>query len=166
MTIRLYLIRGTLFWFSFTGSTKLDTTSPLPGTMMHIYAGDAVNHVPAEKVKIGDPLTLKVALDQQEVYGMTVADCTVRDGLGWSEQLLYNDQGYFSYLRFKKEWQSCNCCDFKGAPWTMRSCLLLNMTSTRLPQWSNSRHTNFLTPRPSITSAMCDCVCVMVVAKR
>lgn len=83
-----------IFFFSFTGSTKLDTTSPLPGTMMHIYAGDAVNHVPAENVKIGDPLTLKVALDQQEVYGMTVADCTVRDGLGWSEQLLYNDQGY------------------------------------------------------------------------
>ncbi|KAI9553996.1 hypothetical protein GHT06_019267 [Daphnia sinensis] len=81
------------FNVSFTGSTKLDTTSPLPGTMMHIYAGDAVNHVPAENVKIGDPLTLKVALDQQEVYGMTVADCTVRDGLGWSEQLLYNDQG-------------------------------------------------------------------------
>jgi hypothetical protein len=69
--------------------------------MMHIYAGDAVNHVPAENVKIGDPLTLKVALDQQEVYGMTVADCTVRDGLGWSEQLLYNDQGYY-FVYFSK----------------------------------------------------------------
>lgn len=62
--------------------------------MMHIYAGDAVNHIPAENVKIGDLLTLTVALDKQEVFGMTVADCTVRDGLGWSEQQLFNDQGY------------------------------------------------------------------------
>lgn len=68
--------------------------------MMHIYAGDAVNHIPAENVKIGDLLTLTVALDKQEVFGMTVADCTVRDGLGWSEQQLFNDQGYILYRIF------------------------------------------------------------------
>lgn len=68
---------------------------------MHIYAGDAVNHVPAENVKIGDLLTLTVALEKQPVFGMTVADCTVRDGLGWSEQQLYNDQGYLEIVMTK-----------------------------------------------------------------
>ncbi len=159
------------YWFSFAGNTKLDTTSPLPGTMMHIYAGDAVNHVPAENVKIGDPLTLKVALDQQEVYGMTVADCTVRDGLGWSEQLLYNDQGYYLsiFLLFQNLFclRAYNCLDdFKGVPWTMRSCPRLNMTSTKLPPWSSSRPTNFHTRRPCTISAMFDSACAMADAKR
>ena len=52
-----------------------------------------MEHVTAENVKIGDPLTLVVALDQQEIFGMKVTDCSVRDGLGWSEQVLLNDQG-------------------------------------------------------------------------
>ena len=64
---------------------------------MHIYAGQAGDHVPAENVKIGDLLTLMVNLDDQELFGMTVFDCSVRDGLGWSEQLLYNDQGSVSH---------------------------------------------------------------------
>ena len=62
--------------------------------MMHIYAGEAIDHIPAENVKIGDLLTLTVALEKQQTFGMTVADCTVRDGLGWSEQQLYNEQGF------------------------------------------------------------------------
>lgn len=65
---------------------------------MHIYAGDVHDHIPAENVKIGDMLTLVVALDKQEIFGMSVADCTVRDGLGWSEQILYNEQGYVEYI--------------------------------------------------------------------
>ncbi len=60
---------------------------------MHIYAGELGDHVAAENVKIGDLLTLMVALDKQDVFGLTMADCTVRDGLGWSEQQLFNDQG-------------------------------------------------------------------------
>jgi hypothetical protein len=139
--------------------------------MMHIYAGDAVNHVPAENVKIGDPLTLKVALDQQEVYGMTVADCTVRDGLGWSEQLLYNDQGYY-FVYFSKNIFRLRVLYItvwtisKGVPSTMRSCLRLNMTSTKLPPWSNSRPTNFHTRRLCTISAMFDSACAMADAKR
>ena len=78
---------------SFAASSHLTSTVALPGTMMHIYAGDAREHVAAESVKIGDQLTLVVALDEQEVFGMKVVDCSVRDGLGWSEQLLFNDQG-------------------------------------------------------------------------
>lgn len=81
------------FNVSFAGNTALATSSPLPGTMMHIYAGEATDHVAAESVKIGDLLTLLVELEQQDVFGMTVADCAVRDGLGWSEQQLFNDQG-------------------------------------------------------------------------
>jgi len=68
-------------------------TTPLPETMMHIYAGDSTDHIAAENMRIGDNLTLVVTLEEQPVFGMTVFDCIVRDGLGWSEQLLYNDQG-------------------------------------------------------------------------
>lgn len=82
------------FAYSFAGNTKLATSTPLPGTMMHIYAGELGDHIAAENVKIGDLLTLMVALDKQDVFGLTVADCSVRDGLGWSEQQLFNDQGY------------------------------------------------------------------------
>jgi len=81
------------FNVSFAGSTRPVANVPLPGTVMHIYAGDSMEHVTAENVKIGDPLTLVVALDQQEIFGMKVTDCSVRDGLGWSEQVLLNDQG-------------------------------------------------------------------------
>lgn len=81
------------FNVSYTGNIKLATKTPLPGTMMHIYAGELGDHVAAENVKIGDLLTLMVALDKQDVFGLTMADCTVRDGLGWSEQQLFNDQG-------------------------------------------------------------------------
>ena len=47
----------------------------------------------AESVKIGDPLTLVVSIDNQDIYGMHITDCVVRDGLGWSEQQLINDEG-------------------------------------------------------------------------
>jgi len=68
-------------------------TTPLPETMMHIYAGDSNDHIPAENMRIGDNLTLVVTLEEQPIFGMTVFDCVVRDGLGWSDQLLYNDEG-------------------------------------------------------------------------
>ena len=29
----------------------------------------------------------------QDIYGMLVNNCTVRDGLGWGEELLINEQG-------------------------------------------------------------------------
>jgi hypothetical protein len=47
----------------------------------------------AENVKIGDPLTIAINLDKQELYGLHITDCIVRDGLGWGEQTLINDQG-------------------------------------------------------------------------
>jgi len=81
------------FNISVADTAHLKTNLPLPNTMMHIYAGDSKDHVVAENVKIGDLLTLIVEIENQDKFGMTVADCTVRDGLGWSEQVLFNDQG-------------------------------------------------------------------------
>lgn len=57
---------------------------PMPGCHMKIYSGSNI----AESVKIGDPLKLKIYIDKQNVYGMHILDCNVRDGLGWGEQNL------------------------------------------------------------------------------
>lgn len=63
-----------------------DTTNeiPMPGCHMKIYSGKNI----AENVKIGDPLMLKIYIDKQDLYGMHILDCNVRDGLGWGEQNL------------------------------------------------------------------------------
>ena len=76
-------------------AAKLASATPLPATMMHIYAGNMTEHVTADHVKIGQNLTLVVELEQQQqpVFGMKVTDCSVRDGLGWGEQMLLNEQG-------------------------------------------------------------------------
>lgn len=60
---------------------------------MKIYYGEPVDGIVAESVKIGDPLALVVSIDDQDVFGMHISDCIVRDGLGWSEQLLVNKDG-------------------------------------------------------------------------
>lgn len=73
--------------------------------MMHIYAGDSNDHIPAENMRIGDNLTLVVTLEEQPIFGMTVFDCVVRDGLGWSDQLLYNDEGYIGTSILDISWQ-------------------------------------------------------------
>lgn len=65
----------------------------MPGCTMKIYSGDPSLKEVAENVKIGDPLTLQVALDDQDTYGIRVTDCLVRDGLGWGEQKLISDDG-------------------------------------------------------------------------
>uniref|UniRef100_A0A182PF33 Nucleolar GTP-binding protein 1 n=1 Tax=Anopheles epiroticus TaxID=199890 RepID=A0A182PF33_9DIPT len=62
---------------------------PMPGCHMKIFTGEKL----AENVKIGDPLTLVINIDKQEEYGLHVTDCLVRDGLGWGEQKLINDEG-------------------------------------------------------------------------
>lgn len=62
---------------------------PMPGCHMKIFTGEKL----AENVKIGDPLTLVINIDKQALYGLHVTDCLVRDGLGWGEQKLINDEG-------------------------------------------------------------------------
>uniref|UniRef100_A0A1B0CW88 ZP domain-containing protein n=2 Tax=Lutzomyia longipalpis TaxID=7200 RepID=A0A1B0CW88_LUTLO len=61
----------------------------MPGCHMKIFSGGSI----AENVKIGDPLTLIVNIDRQDVYGLHVTDCLVRDGLGWGEQRLVGTDG-------------------------------------------------------------------------
>ena len=34
-----------------------------------------------------------ISIDHQDIYGMHVSECYVRDGLGWSDQGLINDEG-------------------------------------------------------------------------
>eukprot|EP00096_Caligus_rogercresseyi_P003276 TRINITY_DN1602_c0_g1_i1.p1 TRINITY_DN1602_c0_g1~~TRINITY_DN1602_c0_g1_i1.p1 ORF type:complete len:443 (+),score=59.42 TRINITY_DN1602_c0_g1_i1:488-1816(+) len=76
-----------------TTTAPLDVTTTMPGTHMKIYLGEPSEGAVAESVKIGDMLTLVVSIDDQEIYGMQVTECLVRDGLGWSEQLLINEEG-------------------------------------------------------------------------
>jgi len=71
------------------GDNEIDNDKPMPGCHMKIYSGNIV----AENVKIGDPLTLKINIDKQNIYGLHVTDCLVRDGLGWGEQKLVNSEG-------------------------------------------------------------------------
>ena len=49
---------------------------------------------------LGDPLTMVISIDHQDIYGMHVSECYVRDGLGWSDQGLINDEGQYICLRF------------------------------------------------------------------
>ncbi|XP_034475961.1 uncharacterized protein LOC117782951 [Drosophila innubila] len=63
---------------------------PMPGCHMKIYNEE---HKIADDVKIGDPLTIVISIDQQKLYGLHVTDCIVRDGLGWGEQRLVGEDG-------------------------------------------------------------------------
>ncbi|XP_034951821.1 uncharacterized protein [Chelonus insularis] len=74
-------------------SLPLQATAPMPGCTMKIFSGDPTRHHVAENVKIGDPLTLVISIDKQEMFGLKISDCIVRDGLGWGEQRLINDEG-------------------------------------------------------------------------
>lgn len=56
-------------------------------------SGERRKEISAEHVKIGDELQLLISLQDQDVYGMLVTDCLVRDGLNWGEQQLINDAG-------------------------------------------------------------------------
>jgi len=81
------------FNVSFIGTTPLTATAPMPGCYMRIFAGTPADKLVAENVRIGDPLTMVISLDDQEIYGMKVTSCLVRDGLGWGEQMLVNEEG-------------------------------------------------------------------------
>lgn len=67
-----------------------DDDVPMPGCHMKIFNEDEKI---AENVKIGDALTLVINIDKQDIYGLHVTDCIVRDGLGWGEQRLVGEYG-------------------------------------------------------------------------
>merc|ERR1719278_1334073 len=81
------------FNVSSLGTTPLTATAAMPSSSMRIYFGEPSEGLVAENVKIGDPLALVVSIDDQDIYGMHVTSCTVRDGLGWSDQELINGEG-------------------------------------------------------------------------
>ncbi|OTF78932.1 Zona pellucida-like domain containing protein, partial [Euroglyphus maynei] len=60
---------------------------------MKIYHQGTQKEIIADNVKIGDRLTLSISIEQQDVYGMKITNCLVRDGLNWGEQPLINDEG-------------------------------------------------------------------------
>lgn len=85
---------GQQFNVNMTNTTPVVASASMPSCTMKIYsANDLTNEVVAENVKIGDKLQLQIQLEYQEVYGMTVTNCLVRDGLNWGEQPLVNDYG-------------------------------------------------------------------------
>jgi hypothetical protein len=66
----------------------------IPSSTMKIYIGeDDKQLLQAENVKIGDNLRMVINIDTQNVYGMKVSDCLVRDGLNWGDQQLINSDG-------------------------------------------------------------------------
>lgn len=75
------------------GTTPMMASAPMPVCIMKIYIGSPTEHKVAEHVKIGQYLTLVISIDEQDVYGMKVTNCIVRDGLNWAEQPLINNDG-------------------------------------------------------------------------
>lgn len=75
------------------GTTPVVAAAAMPTCNMKILMTDSGKEMVAESVKIGDKLTLTIAIDSQPVYGMKVTNCLVRDGLNWGEQPLLNDEG-------------------------------------------------------------------------
>ncbi|XP_014217760.1 uncharacterized protein LOC106646232, partial [Copidosoma floridanum] len=74
-------------------SLPLQAAAPLPGCSMKIYSGEPSAHHIAENVKIGDPLTLVISIENQDMVGLRITDCIVRDGIGRGEQKLINHEG-------------------------------------------------------------------------
>ncbi|OXU26019.1 hypothetical protein TSAR_016442, partial [Trichomalopsis sarcophagae] len=74
-------------------SLPLQAAAPMPSCSMKIYSGEPSAHHIAENVKIGDPLTLVIGIEKQEMFGLRITDCIVRDGIGWGEQRLINHEG-------------------------------------------------------------------------
>ncbi len=56
-----------MFPFSGLGTTPLTATAAMPGSSMRIYRGEPADGRVAEEVRIGDPLTLVVAIDGAQV---------------------------------------------------------------------------------------------------
>ncbi|XP_013777016.1 uncharacterized protein LOC106461713 [Limulus polyphemus] len=78
---------------SMLGTTPLYATVPMPACTMKIFQDVADEEFVAENVKIGDRLTIVIKIDVQDIYGMKVTNCLVRDGLNWGEQPLINNDG-------------------------------------------------------------------------
>ncbi|KAG8228461.1 hypothetical protein J437_LFUL009112 [Ladona fulva] len=102
------------FNVSMLGTTPIAATAPMPGCSMKIFAGEPNLKKVAENVRIGDPLSLVISIEDEEeegaekvkedseedtddislpAYGIWITECLVRDGLGWGEQNLIDSNG-------------------------------------------------------------------------
>lgn len=72
-------------------TTPLLATASMPSCTMKIFRSGRDDV--AETVKIGDKLIMVIEIDQQDMYGMKITNCVVRDGLNMAEQQLINDSG-------------------------------------------------------------------------
>jgi hypothetical protein len=57
--------RQKCYLFSALGTTPLTATAAMPGSTMKIFYGEPGEGAVAENVKIGDPLSLVVSIDEQ-----------------------------------------------------------------------------------------------------
>ncbi|XKL65292.1 hypothetical protein PGB90_008712 [Kerria lacca] len=82
------------FNFSTTEGSSTLFSMKMPVVSMKIYNADSSNVIVAENVKIGDPLSIVISInDTENEYGLYITDCLVQDGLGWSEQHLIDGYG-------------------------------------------------------------------------
>ena len=147
------------------GTTPLVATAAMPSTSMKIYRGEPVEGRVAESVKIGDPLTMVISIDNQDIYGMHISGCSVRDGLGWSEQGLINDEGLDFNLKKKLE-KYLIFFSIAVVPWIGKLWGKWSTVVPRLRQLCISKLTDSPILRPFITNVMSDCVSDMLEAVR
>lgn len=79
------------FYFFSQDPHPLPSVAELPRVSMKIYHNDPEkNRIQsvAENVKIGDPLAIVVEMEpSNNDFGIKIADCLVKDGLGWGKYL-------------------------------------------------------------------------------
>lgn len=76
---------------SHSTSAPLLATASMPSCTMKIFRSGRDDV--AETVKVGDKLIMVIEIDQQDMYGMRITNCVVRDGMNMAEQQLINDVG-------------------------------------------------------------------------
>ena len=68
-TITFYVVDlvhvSSKFFSSALGTTPLTATAAMPSSSMRIFYGEASEGLVAENVKIGDPLSLVISIDEQ-----------------------------------------------------------------------------------------------------
>ena len=74
---------------------QLEARAALPVVSMSLYKGTSESRVMADRVMIGDPVALVVNLASQNIYGMIIKDCYVKDGVDMGGvQPLIDSKGY------------------------------------------------------------------------
>lgn len=61
----VWLQNSSFFFSSALGTTPLTATAAMPSSSMRIFYGEASEGLVAENVKIGDPLSLVISIDEQ-----------------------------------------------------------------------------------------------------